>query len=141
MGLPGSGKTTLSWGVHNEIHRPGHPAVVMDADLLRQGPMRDLGFSAEDRVENAWRLASFADALETRGLTVIVAAVTPSLMAQVAARAVGSLLVYLTGRHRDLWPGHDFEAPSKPDLVIDTLTTTLTESIQLVVAAYNGGRS
>ena len=56
MGLPGSGKTTLA-----EKLVPRLNAVWFNADAVRQEIHKDLGFSAEDRIEHARRMGKLAD--------------------------------------------------------------------------------
>mgnify|MGYP005673232203 FL=1 len=56
MGLPGSGKTTLA-----EKLVPRLNAVWFNADAVRQEIHKDLGFSAEDRIEHSRRMGKLAD--------------------------------------------------------------------------------
>jgi len=56
MGLPGSGKTTLAEQLVDRL-----PAVWFNADEIRNNINKDLGFTAEDRVEQARRLSLLCD--------------------------------------------------------------------------------
>lgn len=51
MGLPGSGKTTLAKKLAASLN-----AIHLNADTIRQSVSRDLGFSHEDRIEQARRM-------------------------------------------------------------------------------------
>ena len=49
----------------------------LDADNLRAGINKDLGFTQQDRVENIRRIAEIAKLMVDAGLIVIVAAISP----------------------------------------------------------------
>jgi adenylylsulfate kinase-like enzyme len=55
MGLPGAGKTSLAKALAPLLN-----AVVFNADAVRANLSRDLGFSHQDRVEHARRMAGCA---------------------------------------------------------------------------------
>lgn len=75
-GLPGSGKTTIAQEVFR-IVRMRTPAVVrLDGDLFREVMGHDLGYSMEDRLRNAWRLARMCKLLSDQGLHVVCATVS-----------------------------------------------------------------
>jgi len=73
FGLPGSGKTTLSQALADRID-----AIALNADQVRADLSSDLGFTPEDRVEQARRLGAIARLLKTQGRTVIVDFVCPT---------------------------------------------------------------
>ena len=52
-GLSGSGKSTLARRVEKQLVDRGVNAYVLDGDNVRHGLNGDLGFSPEERVENA----------------------------------------------------------------------------------------
>lgn len=72
MGLPGAGKTTLT----REL-APLIGAVVFNADEVRGNISRDLGFSLEDRIEQARRMAWLCDQVVKAGGTAIADFVCP----------------------------------------------------------------
>lgn len=76
-GLPGSGKTTLAYGVEARLHAAGYRCAVLDGDDLRQGLSADLGFSMVDRNESVRRTGEVARLLLTLGTVVLVALVSP----------------------------------------------------------------
>jgi len=65
-GLSGSGKSTISRRVEELLLKRGVFTYALDGDNLRMGLNEDLGFAAEDRVENIRRIGEvaklFADA-------------------------------------------------------------------------------
>ncbi len=64
--------------------------MVLDGDEIRSGLNSDLGFSAEDRLENVRRLAHVARLIASWNRVVIVAAITPSrAMRELAKNIVG----------------------------------------------------
>jgi len=62
MGLPGAGKTTLA-----KLLAPKLNAVWHNADDIRKTVHTDLGFTEEDRLENARRLSFWADRVVESG--------------------------------------------------------------------------
>jgi adenylylsulfate kinase len=73
MGLPGAGKTTLA-----EALVPRLNAVHFNADQVRQNINRDLGFSTEDRIEQARRMGWLCDRVIQSGGLVIADFVCPT---------------------------------------------------------------
>lgn len=61
IGLPGAGKTTIADAVRDRTN-----ALHINADDVRAGLNKDLGFSVEDRIENARRLGELARLLERK---------------------------------------------------------------------------
>lgn len=76
-GLSGAGKTTLAKGLLQQLTASGIAAVLLDGDLLRKGINNDLGFTREDRKENARRVAEIAKLFTDAGIIPIVAVITP----------------------------------------------------------------
>lgn len=74
MGLPGSGKTTLAKELSKLIN-----AVHWNADDVRQNINKDLGFSTEDRIEQARRMGFLCDNVYKIGYPVIADFVCPLL--------------------------------------------------------------
>jgi cytidyltransferase-like protein len=70
MGLPGAGKTAALAPLLN--------AVVFNADAVRANLSRDLGFSHEDRVEQARRMGRMCDRVVEAGGTVIADFICPT---------------------------------------------------------------
>jgi adenylylsulfate kinase len=73
IGLPGSGKTTLSKALMEHTD-----AIHLNADEVRADLNKDLGFTPEDRKEQARRMGALARLLHAQGRTVIVDFVCPT---------------------------------------------------------------
>ncbi len=76
-GLSGSGKSTVANLVEKRLLANGHHTYLLDGDNIRHGLNRDLGFSAEDRVENIRRVSEVARLMVDAGLIVIVSFISP----------------------------------------------------------------
>ena len=76
-GRPSAGKTTLARAVEQTLTLLRHPVVVVDGDELRSGLSSDLGFSEEDRAEQARRAAHLAALISRAGVVAVVALVSP----------------------------------------------------------------
>lgn len=76
-GLSGSGKSTIANRVEAMLHTEGRHTYLLDGDNVRHGLNRDLGFTAEDRVENIRRVAEVAKLMADAGLIVLVAFISP----------------------------------------------------------------
>jgi len=72
-GLSGAGKSTLAHAVEEELHRRGCRTFVLDGDNVRHGLCADLGFSAEDRVENIRRIGEMAMLFLEAGVITLTA--------------------------------------------------------------------
>jgi hypothetical protein len=73
IGLPGAGKTALA----KEICRRTD-AIHLNADEVRSDLNSDLGFSAEDRIEQARRLGALSRLISSQGKLVVVDFVNPT---------------------------------------------------------------
>ena len=73
IGLPGSGKTTLSKALMEHTD-----AIHLNADEVRADLNKDLGFAPEDRTEQARRMGALARLLDAQGRLVIVDFVCPT---------------------------------------------------------------
>ena len=76
-GLSGSGKSTTASAVEANLVAAGRWAYRLDGDNLRYGLCRDLGFSREERSENARRVAELALLFADAGAVALVCLVSP----------------------------------------------------------------
>lgn len=76
-GLSGSGKSTLAHAVEEELYQHGCRTFVLDGDNVRHGLCGDLGFSAQDRVENIRRVGEVAKLFMEAGVIVLAAFISP----------------------------------------------------------------
>ncbi|WP_420963559.1 sulfate adenylyltransferase subunit CysN [Brucella sp. IR073] len=76
-GLSGSGKSTIANQLERHLHSLGKHTYILDGDNVRHGLNRDLGFTAEDRVENIRRVGEVAKLMADAGLIVLVSFISP----------------------------------------------------------------
>lgn len=156
-GLSGSGKSTIANAAERILHQQGRATVILDGDNIRSGLNSNLGFSDEDRLENVRRIAEVARLFSQQGVIVLVSAITPhGLLRDVARGILGRdffevyvKATYDTCEQRDVkglyakatrgevsnFTGKDssFEEPMQPELVIDTESNDLDESVDLLL--------
>jgi bifunctional enzyme CysN/CysC len=76
-GLTSSGKSTLANALHKRIAMTGVKSFVLDADIIRHGLNKDLGFGPEDRKENIRRLGEVSKLFVEAGVIALVASISP----------------------------------------------------------------
>lgn len=76
-GLSGAGKSTIANLLEKRLSALGYHTYLLDGDNLRHGLNRDLGFTAEARVENVRRVAEVAHLMVDAGLIVLVCVISP----------------------------------------------------------------
>ena len=114
IGLPGSGKTELAKALKERIN-----AIHLNADEVRATVNSDLGFSPEDRIEQARRMGEMARLISRQGVApVIVDFVCPTDLTR-AAFGKPDVLVYMKtikkGRFEDT--NKMFEEPISFDVI------------------------
>lgn len=154
-GLSGSGKSTVAMGVERELHAQGILCRILDGDNVRTGINNNLGFSAEDRIENIRRIAEIGKLFVQTGVVTLACFVSPTNdIRQMARDIVGKedfLEVYIStpieecerrdvkGLYARARKGEvknftgisaPFEAPVSPDIAIDTSKIPLEESVR-----------
>ena len=154
-GLSGSGKSTVAMGVERELHAQGILCRILDGDNVRAGINNNLGFSAEDRIENIRRIAEIGKLFVQTGVVTLACFVSPTNdIRQMAREIVGKedfLEVYIStpieecerrdvkGLYARAKKGEvknftgisaPFEAPVSPDIDIDTSKIPLEESVR-----------
>lgn len=161
-GLPGSGKSTIAFGVEERLVANRRAAYVLDGDNLRHGLNADLGFSASDRAENVRRVGAVALLMADSGLVALVPVVSPysadraRVRASHETRGVRFLEVFVDAslevcekrdpkglyrRARDgTLPGmtgidDPYEPPSEPDLLLQTEILSVDESVDALLRA------
>lgn len=154
-GLSGSGKSTVAMGVERELHAQGILCRILDGDNVRAGINNNLGFSAEDRIENIRRIAEIGKLFVQTGVVTLACFVSPTNdIRQMAREIVGKedfLEVYIStpieecerrdvkGLYARARKGEvknftgisaPFEAPVSADIDIDTSKIPLEESVK-----------
>lgn len=77
-GLPGIGKTTLANEVAAQLKDEGFPTFHVNADAVRESVNKGLGFTLEDRIENARRIGALVWLAQTNGYIPVVDFVMPN---------------------------------------------------------------
>ncbi|MDO4733065.1 MAG: adenylyl-sulfate kinase [Bacillota bacterium] len=155
-GLSGAGKSSIAEDVERQLVSAGIHTYVLDGDKLRHGLNSDLGFSQREREENVRRTAELASILEDAGLVTIVTLISPFAEGRAFARSRSRqsfVEVYVKARletcikrdpkqlYRKALEGKisDFtgissayEAPTEPDLVLDTDIWTEEECVEVL---------
>lgn len=154
-GLSGSGKSTIAIALERELHQRGLLCRILDGDNIRSGINNNLGFSAEDRVENIRRIAEVSKLFIDTGVITIAAFISPNDdLREMASSIIGKenfLEVYVStpieecerrdvkGLYAKARKGEikdftgvsaPFEAPANPALTLDTSVLSLQESVQ-----------
>ena len=153
-GLSGSGKSTIAIALERELHKRGLLCRILDGDNIRSGINNNLGFSAEDRVENIRRIAEVSKLFIDTGVITIAAFISPNNeLREMASTIVGKdnfLEIYVNtpieecerrdvkGLYAKARKGEikdftgvsaPFEAPEHPALSLDTSVLSLEESV------------
>ena len=76
-GLSGAGKSTIANLVEAQLHARGVHTFMLDADNVRHGLNKDLGFNEADRVENIRRVGEVAKLMTEAGLVVLCSLISP----------------------------------------------------------------
>mgnify|MGYP003976134345 FL=1 len=157
-GLSGSGKSTLAHSVEEELYKLNCRTFVLDGDNVRHGLSSNLTFSDDDRKENIRRIGEAAKLMMEAGVIAITAFISPfkkdrNLVRQLLSQGDfieiycnASLEVcesrdvkglYQCARSGEIknYTGIDspYEAPDNPELVIDTDSESLEESVTKVI--------
>jgi len=158
-GLSASGKSTVACEVEHVLYKLGCHTYVLDGDNIRHGLNKNLGFSPEDRTENIRRIGEVARLFADAGVIAMTAFISPYIADRQSARKLlpaGRFIevyckcsleaceqrdpkgLYKKARAGQLkeFTGIDapYEAPSNPELTIETGSQTVEESAAAVVA-------
>lgn len=153
-GLSGSGKSTVAIALERALQERGLLCRVLDGDNIRSGINNNLGFSAEDRVENIRRIAEVCKLFIDTGVITIAAFISPTNdLREMASSIIGEdnfLEIYVNtpieecerrdvkGLYAKARKGDikdftgisaPFEAPVHPALKLDTSVLTVEESV------------
>ncbi len=157
-GLSGAGKSTVSRALEQYLVQNGRFAYVLDGDNVRHHLNKDLGFSDEDRTENIRRCAEVANLFADAGAIAITAFISPFAKDRAAARELAGehpfIEVYVStplavceerdpkGLYKKVRAGEiknftgidsAYEAPTKPDIALDTSQLSVEDCVQKIV--------
>ena len=157
-GLSGSGKSTLAIALERELQNRGLLCRILDGDNIRSGINNNLGFTAEDRVENIRRIAEIGKLFVDTGVITIAAFISPNNeLREMASKIIGKenfVEVYIStpieecekrdvkGLYAKARRGEiknftgisaPFEAPQDAALSIDTSKHSVKESVDMLL--------
>ncbi len=164
-GLSGAGKSTIANLVEKQLAAQGRHTYLLDGDNVRHGLNKDLGFTAQDRVENIRRVAEVARLMVDAGLIVLVSFISPFRSERRMARelfAAGEFFevfvdtplaeaerrdvkgLYKKARRGELknFTGIDspYERPESPEMRIDTTRLSAEAAADEVIARLAAAR-
>jgi len=154
-GLSGAGKSTIAEALKAELDAAGHPATILDGDVLRAMDATSLGFDQASREKQIQRAADLAAEYAANGQVVIAALIAPFDEARKRARATVEpvapfVLTWIRtplevaeardpkGLYRKVRAGEigeftgissPFEEPDDAELVIDTTSTPVADAV------------
>ena len=156
-GLSGAGKTTLALELEQALFLRGWQAYVLDGDNVRHGLSSDLAFAPADRAENIRRIGEVAGLFADAGLIVLSAFISPYRADREQARSAASDTfhevyleadvetcekrdpkgLYVKARRGEIADftgiSAPYEVPQEPELVIDTATLDVPESLDILL--------
>ena len=158
-GLSGAGKSTIANLVEKKLHGMGYHTYILDGDNVRHGLNKDLGFTAQDRVENIRRIAEVSKLMIDAGLILLTAFISPFRAERRMARSlvgedefveifVDTPLsiaeqrdpkgLYKKARRGEIknFTGVDspYEEPEAPEIYLDTTSLTPEKAADYVLA-------
>jgi sulfate adenylyltransferase len=162
-GLSGAGKSTIADALVAQLEAEGRPVTVLDGDVVRTHLSSELSFSRADRDLNIRRIGWVAGEVVKHGGTVVVAAIAPYEAAREEARQLVEkhgrfVLVHLStplavceerdvkGLYAKARAGEipeftgvsdPYEPPARAEVVLDTSTLPLEESVSRIRAAMD----
>lgn len=160
-GLSGSGKSTIANALEERLYEKGKLTYLLDGDNLRHGLSSDLGFELKDRTENIRRIAEVSKLFVDSGIITLGTFVSPLRSDREEVRNLlkdDFLEIYIkcsleTCESRDPkelykrarqgeiknFTGIDspYEEPKKPELVIDTDSLNIEESVEKIINFLN----
>ena len=157
-GLSGSGKSTIANAFEQALHQQGMRTYILDADNVRHGLNKDLGFTDADRIENIRRIAEVAKLMLDAGLIVITSFISPFRPERDAARSLfdqGDFVevfvdtplqiaeerdpkgLYKKARRGEIpnftGIGSAYEEPENPEVHLSTTKLSVEESVQCLL--------
>lgn len=157
-GLSGSGKSTIANAFEQALHQQGMRTYILDADNVRHGLNKDLGFTDADRIENIRRIAEVAKLMLDAGLIVITSFISPFRPERDAARSLfdqGDFVevfvdtplqiaeerdpkgLYKQARRGEIpnftGIGSAYEEPENPEVHLSTTKLSVEESVQCLL--------
>lgn len=157
-GLSGSGKSTVSVALEKALYDQQVHTYRLDGDNIRHGLNNNLGFSPEDRKENIRRIGEVGKLMVDAGLLMMTAFISPYEEDRAQVRETlddGEFIEVYTKCSLEACESRDpkglyqkarageiqgftginapYEAPSNPEIVIDTEQLSVEEAVQVII--------
>ena len=156
-GLSSAGKSTIANAAAVTLHEMGVSTMVLDGDNVRHGLNKNLGFSAEDRVENIRRIGEAAKLFTDAVIVNLNAFISPYAADREIARALQPDTFFEVHCHADIGVCEDrdpkgyykkarageikgftgidapYEAPENPEVFLDSGKQNIEECVAAVV--------
>ncbi len=157
-GFSGSGKSTVANALESALYRQGYHTYLLDADNIRHGVNKNLGFSAEDREENIRRIGEVAKLFVDSGVIVLTAFISPYRRDRDMVREIveeGEFVEVFVNTPLDVCEDRDpkglykkaragqikgftgiddpYEAPEKPEITLHTERQSIEESVTQIL--------
>ncbi|WLD10130.1 adenylyl-sulfate kinase [Planctellipticum variicoloris] len=158
-GLSACGKSTIANAVDAMLFEMGKHSYILDGDNIRMGLNKNLGFSAEDRAENIRRIGEVAKLFAHGGTITLTAFISPYKADRDKVREIlqpGEFVEILVDASVETCEQRDpkglykkarageiknftgisdpYEAPEKPELVLDSNNKGIEELAKEVIA-------
>ncbi|MGB0670380.1 MAG: adenylyl-sulfate kinase [Rhodospirillales bacterium] len=157
-GLSGAGKSTLAFKLEQELFARGYQVYTLDGDNIRHGLSANLGFSPEDRAENIRRVGECATLFARAGFLVLTSFISPYRADRDRVRTISGSYFHEVHVQADVETcaardpkglyakakagkiaeftgiSAPYEAPTNPELVIDTARHSIEDSVENLLA-------
>jgi len=158
-GLSGSGKSTIAVDLEKRLCERGVRTYILDGDNVRHGLNKNLGFSPADRTENIRRIGEVAKLFTDAGVVALTAFISPYRADRDQVRAIMAAGDFVEvhvdcpvevceerdvkGLYKKARAGEikeftgisaPYEAPEKPELVINTAGQSVEASSKQILA-------
>jgi len=154
-GISLSGKTTIGDLVYKELQKEDIPLERIDAKDIRD-LIPNIGFTREDRNRHMYRIGHLIKTLQRNSVSTVASFISPYKESRKAIREMvkNNIVVYLkcdveTCQKRDYKGVYEkalsgeyqyfsgvndvYEEPQRAEIVIDTRTTPVEESVQIII--------
>ncbi len=155
-GLSGAGKTTIAQSLLQKIQKLGYKVEILDGDVIRN-IFPATGFTEAERNQHVKRVGYIASLLEKHGVIVIGSLISPYQESRDFIRGLCKNYIeihvstplnicesrdpkglYKRARNGEIknFTGIDdpYEAPTRPDIVLDTSVLSLEDCVQTILA-------
>ena len=161
--MSGAGKSTIAINTYNQLKKFDNKIKILDGDEIRDKMPVKLGFSPSDIEQNNMRIAKLCQELQPLNDIIIVPIISPFILvrqkvkniigknffeiyiktslSRVIKKDVKGLYKKALNNEIENFIGIDpsvpFEPPIKPDLIINTESTSLNQSVEKLINFIN----